>query len=70
MQPITYQGKTLVLQQSAYLSEDAMTYQAYAQDARGDEYKVIWQCKKFDDGDILTDESEMCDWDKFTVEKL
>lgn len=65
----TAEGVVVMLQQEAYVSSDN-TYEAYGTDDNGGEYKVTWQVKEFDDGIMPDDESDMCDWDKYTVRQL
>lgn len=70
---IKYNGLELRLTQDPYI-EDLMlsgmqrkvVYQAHAVDENDDEYIIIWNVIDLS----CEDESEACDWDKFTVKAL
>lgn len=68
MKTVTYQGKTLTLQQDAYISDTVGKldhYKASAIDAEGETYTVWWAIINFE----CEDESESCDWDEHEVIK-
>lgn len=76
---VTYNGKTLILVQDAYISETDLTYngliyQALAVDpVNFDEeesddhmYMVYWHVTA-DNPDEVEDEADMCNWDEYEV---
>lgn len=67
MTNITYKNQQLILNQQAYVSGDGKTYQASASDKDGNNYLVVWDivCD-----DTQGDESNACNWDKYTVVAL
>lgn len=67
MTTIKHNNQTLTLSQQAYPSNDGKTYQASASDKDGNNYLIVWDivCD-----DTQGDESNACDWDKYTVVAL
>lgn len=68
MKTVTYKGKTLILQQNAYISDDPENldcYRAAAKDNDGNDYTVLWTIINFE----CEDESESCNWDNYEVIK-
>lgn len=65
LESVQHDGKTVYLTQDAYLSGGQ--YEATGVDQDGNVYTVTWTIK--DDFDPWTndDESNACDWDKYTV---
>lgn len=61
-------GRTLTLQQHPYLASyyNDSWYQALAVDPSGNEYYVRWGTINPD----AEDESNSCDWDKFTIKRI
>jgi len=72
MSTITFEGKIFTLQQDAYMYQElnrAVVYRAHATDEQDNDYTVIWQLIKYENDEVPENEEEMCDWDKYTVEK-
>ena len=64
-----YEGKILYLTQDPYLNElcnQDPAYYAHAVDYEGNEYRLRFEIICPD----CEDESEACDWEKYTVTKL
>ena len=68
---IKHNGKTLKLSQTAYIDgvNGQSFYRAAATDDQGNLYKIKWDITH-PDPKRCEDESEMCNWDNFTVEEV
>jgi hypothetical protein len=69
MQTINHNDKTLTLVQQPYISDCGAFYQAHAKDDDDNTYLVKWAVTN-DDPDNCDDESDMCDWDVYTVSEI
>lgn len=67
MQTLNHNGKTLTIQQDAYLAgtNEAPVYQARATDEAGNNYTVTWQ--PYDNLSEIEDGADACDWERYTV---
>jgi hypothetical protein len=70
---VNYKGLDLKLMQEPYINDQMLSgvqrrcvYEALAIDDNDDEYMVTWNVINLD----CEDESEACNWDKFTVTAL
>jgi hypothetical protein len=63
-------GSLVYLTQQAYLDGtfENPVYRAAAEDAEGNEYNVFWT--PVENYMELEDESDCCDWDDFSVDKI
>ncbi len=68
MKTVTYKDKSLTLTQDAYRASDTH-YEAHAKDADDNDYLVHWSITNESAADE-TDESNMCDWDNYTVRDI
>lgn len=62
---VTFEGKTITLTQDPYIdgvAGERPMYKAHGKDEDGNEYIVTWDV--VDGYEEITDESEMCDWDR------
>ncbi len=73
---VEFNGKVLKITQQPYFdgTHHDQYFRANAEDEDGNEYQVIWDVKdeylELDEDDNSFDESDMCDWTKFTVIKI
>jgi hypothetical protein len=65
---VDFEGVTVRLTQQAYVVNAEGLYQANGVDADGNDYTVSWQA--YDNWLEFEDESDACNWDKYTVQKL
>lgn len=62
---VTFEGKTITLTQDPYIdgpADEHPIYKAHGTDENSAEYIVTWDV--VDRYEEITDESEMCDWDR------
>ena len=73
---VEFDGKVLKITQQPFFdgTHDDQYYRASAEDEDGIEYQVIWDVKdeylELEEDNNSFDESDMCDWTKFTVMKI
>jgi len=73
MTTLNYNNKQLQLQNEAFIdrdfTNDCDVYKAHAIDAEGNEYEILWQIT-IDNSADCDDQSNMCDWEDYTVREL
>jgi hypothetical protein len=68
---VEHNGKTLTLTQQPYITgnSECSYYEAVAEDEEENTYMVKWEITH-ENPDECDDESNMCDWDDYTVTEL
>jgi hypothetical protein len=68
---VEHNGKTLTITQQPYITgtSEYSYYQAVAEDDEENEYLVSWEITHENPSEC-DDESNMCDWDDYTITEL
>lgn len=67
LSPIEHNNQKYYLIQEAYICDNGRQYTAVAENEEGDQVRVYWGVYDCFISDSCDDESNACDWDKFTV---
>lgn len=66
----THNDTVISLIQDAHIADDGRHYIALATDQNDGLYQVSWYVIDYDNSNAIDDESDMCDWDVYTIKVL
>lgn len=72
MTHIIHNNTQFDLIQEPFISDNGTQYTAFAENNNREQLQVIWNVKQYyiDNPEELDDDSNACDWDKYTIVEL